>query len=118
MIQICTFKEKEKEGGKGGPQLGGQWKVPSLVALDMNPMLRGQWGNILLSDQWKVPNLVAFGMSYDWLPLEVEREAFFSLPSTFYPIKFYLNLFSIDFKVLFYHGSNHYLRLSFLFLDL
>jgi hypothetical protein len=33
MIQIHNFKEKEKEGGKGRPQLGGQWKVPNLVAL-------------------------------------------------------------------------------------
>jgi hypothetical protein len=61
MIQICAFKEKEKEGGEGRFQLDGQWKVPSLVAFEMNPMLGGQWGNILLDDQWKVPNLVAFG---------------------------------------------------------
>jgi hypothetical protein len=32
MIQICTFKEKEKEKGEGRPQLRGQWKVLSLVA--------------------------------------------------------------------------------------
>jgi hypothetical protein len=31
MIQICTFKEKEKEiGERKKPQLGGQWKVPML----------------------------------------------------------------------------------------
>jgi hypothetical protein len=24
------FKEKEKEGGEGRPQLGGEWKVPML----------------------------------------------------------------------------------------
>jgi hypothetical protein len=35
MIQIRTFKKKGKEGGKGRTQLGGQWKVPSLVALGM-----------------------------------------------------------------------------------
>ncbi len=29
---ICAFKEKEKEGGEGRSQLGGHWKVPSLVA--------------------------------------------------------------------------------------
>jgi hypothetical protein len=28
MIQIHTFKLKEKERGEGRPQLGGQWKVP------------------------------------------------------------------------------------------
>jgi hypothetical protein len=59
MIQIHACKEKEKEGGEGRPQLGDQWKVPSLVALGRNPMLGGQWGSILLGDQWKVPNLVA-----------------------------------------------------------
>jgi hypothetical protein len=31
MIKIRAFKEKEKEGGEGRTQLGGQWKVPSLV---------------------------------------------------------------------------------------
>jgi hypothetical protein len=28
MIQIRPFKEKEKEGGEGRSQFGGQWKVP------------------------------------------------------------------------------------------
>jgi len=32
MIQIHVFKKKKKEGGEGRPQLGGQWRVPSLVA--------------------------------------------------------------------------------------
>jgi hypothetical protein len=27
IIQICAFKEKEKEGGEGRPQLRGQLKV-------------------------------------------------------------------------------------------
>jgi hypothetical protein len=32
MIQIHTFrnKEKENEGGEGRPQFGGLWKVPML----------------------------------------------------------------------------------------
>jgi hypothetical protein len=30
MIQIRSFKKKEKEGGEGRPQLGGQWKVSML----------------------------------------------------------------------------------------
>jgi hypothetical protein len=30
MIQICAFKEKEKERDERKPQLGGQWKVPML----------------------------------------------------------------------------------------
>jgi hypothetical protein len=32
MIEIYTFKEKRKQGGEGRPQLGGQWKVPNLMA--------------------------------------------------------------------------------------
>jgi hypothetical protein len=35
MIQVLAFKENQKEGGKGNPQLNGQWKVPSLVAFEM-----------------------------------------------------------------------------------
>jgi hypothetical protein len=30
MIQIRVLLEKEKEGGEGRPQLGGEWKVPML----------------------------------------------------------------------------------------
>jgi hypothetical protein len=75
------------------------------MALEMNPMLGGQWGSTLLGDQWEVSSFVALGMFYVWLPLEVEEKIFFPPPSIFYPIRFYLNLFSIDFKVLFYHGS-------------
>jgi hypothetical protein len=37
MIQIRAFKKKEKEGGEGKPQLGGQWKVP------------------MFGDPWKLP---------------------------------------------------------------
>jgi hypothetical protein len=33
MIQIHTFKEEGKERSKGTPQLGGQWKVQSFMAL-------------------------------------------------------------------------------------
>jgi hypothetical protein len=62
----------------------------------MNPMLGRQWGNILLGGQWKVPSLMVFGR---------KGKTSFSPPSTFHPIRFYFNVFSIDFKVLFYHGS-------------
>jgi hypothetical protein len=105
MIQNCAFKDKRKGRGEGRPQLGGQWKVPNLVALEMNPMLECQWGGILLGGQWKVLSLVALEMSHVWLFLEGEGKALFSHPFTFHPIRFYLNIFSIDFKVLFYHGS-------------
>jgi hypothetical protein len=54
--------EGSKLGGQwGNILLGGHWKVPSLVAFEMNPMLGGQWGSILFSGHWKVPRLIAFG---------------------------------------------------------
>ncbi len=49
--------------------------------------------------------LDALGMFHVWLSLEGEKEASFSPPFIFHPIRFYLNLLSIDFRVLFYHGS-------------
>jgi hypothetical protein len=78
MIQIRTFKEKEKKGGERKPQLGGQQKVPNLVAL---------------------------GIFHALLLLEGKRNGSFSPPSIIYPKRFYSNLSSIDFRVLFYHGS-------------
>ncbi len=30
MIRIRSFKKKEKDGGEGRSQFGGQWKVPLL----------------------------------------------------------------------------------------
>jgi hypothetical protein len=85
MIQICAFKEKEKEGGEERPQLGGRWKVPSLMAFETNLMFKGQWGNILLSDQWKVLSLVIFGRkrksifftSFDFLTHKILLKLFF-----------------------------------------
>jgi hypothetical protein len=59
------FKEKEKEGGEGRSQFGGQWKVP---------MLGGQWKVPMFSGQWK----------------EKEKHLFTS--SHFPPNKLYLNL--------------------------
>ncbi len=43
-----------------------------------------------------------------WWPLEREGKTSFSPPFIFHPIKFYLNIFFIDFKVSFYHGFRHY----------
>jgi hypothetical protein len=43
MIQICPFKEKEKEGGEERSQLGGQWKVIMFGGLWKIPMLVGPW---------------------------------------------------------------------------
>jgi len=68
MIRICLFKEKEKEGGEGRSQFGGQWKF------------------LMLGGQWEVP---MFGGL--WKEKKKEKHLF--------------TIFSIDLKVLFYHGS-------------
>jgi len=53
------FKEKEK-GVKVDPKLGGQWKVPNLVA---NGRFQAWWPmeGSKLSGHWNVPSLVAIG---------------------------------------------------------
>jgi hypothetical protein len=62
MIHIFSFKNKEKKVGEGRPQLGGQWKVPSLVAL---------------------------GMLHVWCPLEKKKKNIIFTSFHLYPIKFY-----------------------------
>ncbi len=68
-----SFKENEK-GGEGrfkvwwpmeGYMLGGQWKVPCLVA---NGRLYAWWPmeGYMLGGQWKVPSLVANGRFHAW----------------------------------------------------
>jgi len=110
MIQIRIFKEKGKEGGEGKPQLGGQWKVPSLMAIEMKSMFGSQWGIILLGGQWKVPSLVPLECSmFDYLWKEKKKS--FSPPFIFHPTRFYLNFFSNYFRVLFYHGSRPLLHI-------
>jgi hypothetical protein len=89
MIQICTCKEKEKEGDKRRRQVGGQWKVPSLVAL---------------------------GIFHVWLFLEGKEKTSFSPPSIFPPIRFYLNLSSIHLRFCFTMVLDHYFTSFFHFL--
>jgi hypothetical protein len=96
MIQIHTFKKKGKEEGEGKPQLGGQWKVPSLV-------VNGEAFCLVANGSFQC--LMALGRFQVCWPLGGEGKISFSPPSIFDPIQFYLNLFSIDFKNLFYHGS-------------
>ncbi len=81
MIKIHTFIKKGKEGSEGRPQIGGQWKVPSLVA---------------------------FGMFHVWLLLEGKGEASFSPPSTFHPIRFYLIVFPLILGFFFTMVLDHY----------
>jgi hypothetical protein len=129
MIQICTFKKKGRKETKENPNLMAngrfqawwplKWigclevngEASCLVALEMNRMFESQWVNNLFGGQWKVPSLVALWMFHVWLPLEGKGKTSFSLPSIFHPTRFYLNIFSIDFKVLFYHGSRPLLHI-------
>jgi hypothetical protein len=88
-------------------KLSGQLKVLSLVALEMNPMFGGQWGSILLGGQWKVPSLVAFGLFHVWFPLEGKGKTSFSPPSTFHLMKFYLNFFPLILRIFFTMVLDH-----------
>jgi hypothetical protein len=54
-----------------------------------------------LGGHWNVPCLDAFGRGNKL----IKKKTSFSPPSTFYPIKFCLNLSFIDFRVFFYYGS-------------
>jgi hypothetical protein len=76
MIQIHTFKEKEKEGGEGRPQLGGQWKVPSLMALE-------EASYLVANGRFQC--LVALGMFHVWWSMGKHA---FHLFSFFPPINF------------------------------
>jgi hypothetical protein len=60
MIRVCLLKRRRKEV-KVDPKLGGQWKVPCLVA---NGRFHAWWPMECskLGGQWKVPCLVANGM--------------------------------------------------------
>jgi len=59
-----------------------------------------------LGGQWKVPCLVANGMFQAWWPMESKRKNTFS-PLPIFPQQILLkpSIFSFDLTVLFYHGS-------------
>ncbi len=94
-------------------KLGGQWKVPSLVA---NGKFQAWWPMECskLGGQWKVPSLVANGKFQAWWPMECsklggqwnvkEKTPFHLFPLS--PQQTYLNLqfFSFDIEFLLYHG--------------
>jgi hypothetical protein len=100
------FKEKEK-GGEGGSKawssmedskLGGQWKVPSLVA---NGRFQAWWPMECskLGGQWKVKE-----KPFSPLPFSPQQP----LPK--------LTIFLFDFTILLYHGPKPLLTPSFPFL--
>jgi len=94
IIRVRLLKRRRREV-KVDLKLGGQWNVPSLVAIRMfhvrwpleGSKLGGHW-NIpcsvaierfqawwplecsMLGGHWKVPSLVAIGMFHAWWPLE------------------------------------------------
>jgi hypothetical protein len=79
-----------------GFKLGGQWKLPSLVALRM---FHARWSMGKHLVWWLMEG------SNAWWPLEKKGETFFSLLFTFPLNKILLEILFIDFKVLLYHGS-------------
>jgi hypothetical protein len=72
-----------------GSKLGSQWG---------SILFSGQWKVSMLGGPWKVPSLVTFKRRR-------RRRNIIFTSFHFAPSKFYLNFFSIDFKVLLYHGS-------------
>jgi hypothetical protein len=71
MIRVRLLKRKRKEV-KVDPKLGGQWKVPGLVA---NGRSHAWWpmGCFKLGGQWKVPCLVGNGRFHAWWPMECSK---------------------------------------------
>jgi hypothetical protein len=55
-----------------GSMLGGQWKVPCLVA---NGRFHAWWPmeGSMFGGQWKVPSLVANGRFHAWWPMECSK---------------------------------------------
>jgi hypothetical protein len=90
-----------------GSKLGGLWKVPSLVAFGR---FQAWWPleGSKLGGLWNVPCLIGFGRKR-----RKKKETSFSPPFIFHPTRFYLNIFSIDFRVFFYHGSRPLFRIFF-----
>jgi hypothetical protein len=114
MIRTRLLKRRNREV-KVDPKLGGQWKVPYLVA---NGMFKAWWPleGSMLGGHWKVPCLVAIGRFHAWSLMEGEGKNTFS-PLPFSPYKLYLNLqfFSFDLTILFYHGLKSLLTFFFFF---
>jgi hypothetical protein len=96
MIRIHPFKKKEKEGGEGRSQLGGQWKVV---------MFGGCWKVPMFGDQWKEKKK------------EKEKHLF---TSTHFPQQILLkpSFFPLILRFYFTMVLGRYLCISFLFLDL
>jgi hypothetical protein len=84
-----------------GSMLGGQWKVPCLMANGRFHAWRPMEGS-LLSGQWNVSSLVANGRFHAWWPMEGEGET----PLPFPPQQTLPkpSIFSFDLTVLLYHG--------------
>jgi hypothetical protein len=91
--------------------LGGLWKVLMFGGPWKVPMFGGLWKVLMFGGPWKVP---IFGDQWK----EKEKHLFTS--SHFPPNKFYSNLhfFSLILRFYFIAVLGHYLRISFLFLDL
>jgi len=71
IIRIRLLKRRRREV-KVDPKLGGQWNVPSLVAIGMfHAWLLMECSK--LGGHWKVPSLVAIGMFQAWWPLECSK---------------------------------------------
>jgi len=101
---------------KVDPKLGGQLKVPCLVAIGM---FHAWWPleGSMFGGHWNVPCLVAIGMFHAWWLMEGEGKTPFHLfhfPPTNFTYTF--NFFPLASRFYFTMVLSHYSRLSFPFL--
>jgi hypothetical protein len=103
IIKIRALKKRKRKEMKEEPNLMANGRFQAWWPLESSKF-GSQWGSILFGGQWKVsmfdgpwkvPSLVTFGRKRRSIIF-----TFFHFPRN----KFYLNLFSIDFKILLYHG--------------
>jgi hypothetical protein len=110
------FPMRRRREVKVDPKLGGQWNVPSLVAIGM---FHVWWplGCSMLGGHWDVACLVAIGMFQAWWPMEGERKTHFHLfhfpPTNLLTSSFF---FSFGLTFLLYHGLKPLLTPFFPFL--
>jgi hypothetical protein len=102
IIRVRLFKRRRREV-KVDPKLGGQWNVPSLMAIEM---FHAWWPMECskLDGHCNVPCLVANGMFQAWWPLEGEGKTFFTSSIFLQQLYLHPHFFPFDLTILLYHG--------------
>jgi hypothetical protein len=125
IIRVRLLKRRKREV-KVDPKLGGQWNVPSLVAIRR---FQAWWPleGSKLGGHWKVPSLVAIGRFQAWWPLEcsklgghwkVKEKPFSPLPFSPNNFTYTLNFFLLTSRFYFIMVLSRYSRIFFIFFNL